>query len=310
MRPRRPDKIPEGILIPETTMSLNPFVTTSSIVKRVARAAAGVTAAGVLAGLAVAPAAASGPAAPGIEPAVVPVANVSYLASGPDTCRTPFVWREARPSDHVCVTVAERTTVARENATPTANRQPGGGASGPATCRSGFVWREAFDGDTACVTPARRTQAKFDNSQALARVASGIPYGPSPKPKPKTCVGDDGIALSGTKMGGSPARFKFANSPYLGARWDTCQHAVVLHFGGMKSADAYNIRINGKQREVGGGGGDRVFSISDSDKDMPEGIAGITVQACNKGGFLSSSSCTAWSPEVRVAVNMGSVTQY
>ena len=34
----------------------------------------------------------------------------------PDTCRVPFVWREARPSDHVCVSVEERKRVAAENA--------------------------------------------------------------------------------------------------------------------------------------------------------------------------------------------------
>lgn len=36
--------------------------------------------------------------------------------TAPDTCKVPFVWREARPSDHVCVTVPERSRVASENA--------------------------------------------------------------------------------------------------------------------------------------------------------------------------------------------------
>jgi hypothetical protein len=39
--------------------------------------------------------------------------NCTFTA--PDTCKVPYVWREARPSDHVCVEVKERTQVAAEN---------------------------------------------------------------------------------------------------------------------------------------------------------------------------------------------------
>ena len=37
----------------------------------------------------------------------------------PDTCKQGFVWREARPEDHVCVTPRERDVV--RNEIPTAN---------------------------------------------------------------------------------------------------------------------------------------------------------------------------------------------
>jgi hypothetical protein len=40
--------------------------------------------------------------------------NCTFTA--PDTCKVPYVWREARPSDHVCVEVKERSQVAAENA--------------------------------------------------------------------------------------------------------------------------------------------------------------------------------------------------
>jgi hypothetical protein len=36
-------------------------------------------------------------------------------AYGPDTCRSGYVWREARPADHICVTPDSREIVAREN---------------------------------------------------------------------------------------------------------------------------------------------------------------------------------------------------
>jgi hypothetical protein len=47
--------------------------------------------------------------------------NCTFTA--PDTCKVPYVWREARPSDHVCVEVKERTQVAAENASQLANQR-------------------------------------------------------------------------------------------------------------------------------------------------------------------------------------------
>jgi hypothetical protein len=94
------------------------------------------------------------------------------LASPPsNTCISPYVWRNARPGDAVCVTDQTRTKVAQENANPGANKQPGGGASGPETCVSGYVWRQAFDGDTICVQPPERDATLADNAAAASRVA-------------------------------------------------------------------------------------------------------------------------------------------
>lgn len=89
-----------------------------------------------------------------------------------NTCASPYVWRNARPGDAVCVTTATRQTVADENANPGANKQPGGGAYGPDTCAATFVWREAFPGDTICVSAAERDATLADNSAAASRVAS------------------------------------------------------------------------------------------------------------------------------------------
>jgi hypothetical protein len=90
---------------------------------------------------------------------------------GPDTCLWGFVWREARPSDHVCVTPAVRSQTATDNALAASRRSPTGGTWGPDTCLAGFVWRGAYPGDTVCVPPATRTQAADDNARAAERRA-------------------------------------------------------------------------------------------------------------------------------------------
>lgn len=84
----------------------------------------------------------------------------------PDTCASGYVWREARSTDHVCVTPASRSLVAQENRTASKRGNPGAN-----TCVSGYVWREAFQGDTVCVSPARRTEVKKENSLATSRRA-------------------------------------------------------------------------------------------------------------------------------------------
>lgn len=94
----------------------------------------------------------------------------TYAAPGPINyyqCRSGYVWREARPTDLVCVTPARRDDVARQNSRAASRVQPGGGLYGPNTCRSGFVWREAFVGDVVCVTPSARAQTHLENSQPL-----------------------------------------------------------------------------------------------------------------------------------------------
>ena len=85
------------------------------------------------------------------------------------TCVSGFVWREARPSDHVCVRPKTRDDVAAQNKTRT-NRWTQG-PYGPQTCVQGYVWREAFDGDKVCVTPEFREQTREDNRAAAKRVA-------------------------------------------------------------------------------------------------------------------------------------------
>ncbi|HEX4815227.1 MAG TPA: hypothetical protein VFV66_20990 [Nonomuraea sp.] len=91
-------------------------------------------------------------------------------AGAPDTCVSGFVWREARPSDHVCVTPQVREQVRRDNQVRLSRWVSG--PYGPHTCISGYVWREAFPGDDVCVTPAVHRQALADNAAAASRRAS------------------------------------------------------------------------------------------------------------------------------------------
>jgi hypothetical protein len=86
-----------------------------------------------------------------------------------EACIYGYVWREAVPGDHVCVTGETRAQAAFDNNQAAFRRNPGGGAYGPDTCIYGYVWREAVPGDHVCVTGETRAQAAYDNSQAAAR---------------------------------------------------------------------------------------------------------------------------------------------
>lgn len=132
-----------------------------------AAVSAAVTAAVAAAVMATAAVALAAPAAAAPSPASAPV----ELPYGYDTCNAGFVWREARPADHVCVTVRDRTLTAQENAAAAGRVDPYRNGYGPKACKDGFVWREAFDGDLVCVTPDRRSRAKFDNAHARERYA-------------------------------------------------------------------------------------------------------------------------------------------
>jgi hypothetical protein len=97
-------------------------------------------------------------------------ATVSITTGIVSRCVQGYVWREANPSDQVCVTVAERSQVAADNAA--APSRWVNGAFGPHTCINGYVWRQAFTSpafDYVCVTPGQRSQAGADNAAAASR---------------------------------------------------------------------------------------------------------------------------------------------
>lgn len=90
-------------------------------------------------------------------------ATAADLPYGPYTCKQGYVWREAVPGDLVCVTPAQRTQTANENALGPSRVEPAGGAYGPDTCKSSYVWRETRPSDHVCVPPASRDRATVDN---------------------------------------------------------------------------------------------------------------------------------------------------
>ena len=89
----------------------------------------------------------------------------------PDTCLQGYVWREAVPGDHVCVTPETRTQAAQDNSLATSRRSPTGGAYGPDTCLQGYVWRGVVPSDHVCVTGETRAQTAEDNNLAASRRA-------------------------------------------------------------------------------------------------------------------------------------------
>jgi hypothetical protein len=93
----------------------------------------------------------------------------AVAAAHPDTCKNGYVWRDARPGDHVCVTPYRRDVTAYENSQAANRIAAYGGNYGSTTCKQGYVWREAYSGDHVCVTPASRDQNAYDNSQAANR---------------------------------------------------------------------------------------------------------------------------------------------
>jgi len=107
-------------------------------------------------------------------------ATVSISSDIVDRCLQGFVWREARPSDHVCVTGQIRDQTRQDNAQAANRRSPNGGPFGPDTCRQGFVWREAFPNDHVCVNPDVRTRSAQENGQAaVRRNPARVAFGPN-----------------------------------------------------------------------------------------------------------------------------------
>ena len=88
---------------------------------------------------------------------------------GPLTCLDGYVWRQATPRDHVCVTPEVRAQTAQDNRLAPSRASATSTTFGPDLCGPGYVWRDAVAGDRVCVTPATWQQVHDDNLTAGAR---------------------------------------------------------------------------------------------------------------------------------------------
>lgn len=88
------------------------------------------------------------------------------LPFGPDTCKQGYVWREAYPNDHVCVTPVSREQAKADNAQRTSRMASPHAKSDNDSCVMGYVWREANASDHVCVTGDIRERTKQENADA------------------------------------------------------------------------------------------------------------------------------------------------
>ena len=123
-------------------------------------------------------------------------------------CLEGYVWRQAYAGDYVCVTPANRSQAAADNAAAVSRVQQGGGAYGQYTCGQGYVWRQVVPDDYTCVTPAVRSQAADDNAQVNNRVALfslWVTDWTPPSSNTTTCSGD---VCTTTEGGGDGPNFQ------------------------------------------------------------------------------------------------------
>jgi hypothetical protein len=99
------------------------------------------------------------------------VNNRAAPKPAPGTCKPGFVWRQAIPADHVCVTPQTRQQTAADNAAAPSrtNTQISVPRGQGYLCLQGFVWRQAVPTDYICVLPQARAQAAADNAAAPSR---------------------------------------------------------------------------------------------------------------------------------------------
>ena len=103
-----------------------------------------------------------------LQPAsCTPWGQLYYLPYGLSTCQNSFVWREAFPGDHVCVTPPNKQQAAKDNASAAERVCP----KGSDVCCQKYVWRQAVPADHVCVDVPTRTETQKDNGLAHSRLA-------------------------------------------------------------------------------------------------------------------------------------------
>lgn len=103
----------------------------------------------------------------GSMPSALPIRTTGQVkptsAPGPGLCAQGLVWREASPTDHVCVNFGQYYQTKQQNKAAASHVSTTDQTYGSNACAQGYVWRAAFSGDTVCVTPQQRDEAAAEN---------------------------------------------------------------------------------------------------------------------------------------------------
>ena len=113
-----------------------------------------------------------------------------------------------------------------------------------------------------------------------------------------TCKINDGVATTGSPVGANPVRYEYGNSPYVGARYNSCTDVIKVYFGGYTNLTHYNVIRGARQYELAPGPA-RVWMITPASWDY---VATFSAQGCVRGDWPQPSRCTRWSPTVSVNV--------
>lgn len=140
-------------------------------------------------------------------------------------------------------------------------------------------------------------------STAAAAPAGGV--GPvvaasQASPAQASCTVTDGRSRTGQQVGSNPVRYRYPDSPYLGARFDRCTGKIHLYYGGVRTDfyTHYNIRWGTNQYEARMGANRRA-TFNDPGDPRP-GNHGFIVQACRDTPIMVPDYCTRWSPQVQL----------
>jgi hypothetical protein len=126
------------------------------------------------------------------------------------------------------------------------------------------------------------------------------------------CIIRDGTSSTGVATGSNPTRWKYSDTPYIGARYNSCTNKVSFHYGGYPYAKPnrplqsrwYNLRLTTgqqyeqptKQSESAEGERRVAYMVAPNRASI-----GVSAQFCT-GGVPLAAHCTRWSPVVQVAL--------
>ncbi len=151
----------------------------------------------------------------------------------------------------------------------------------------------------------RTTLRALAGMALLGLVATAAPVGPAAASGQSTrtsyaaaCKINDGVATTGSQVGANPVRYEYGNSPYVGARYNSCTDVIKVYFGGYTNLTHYNVIYGSRQYELAAGPA-KVWTVTPPSYDT---WVTFSVQGCIRGSWPQPSRCTRWSPTLYVQV--------
>ncbi|MER5928673.1 hypothetical protein [Streptomyces sp. NPDC002054] len=142
----------------------------------------------------------------------------------------------------------------------------------------------------------RRAAATVSSAVLLTTGAVVVPAAAEAAAPAAQCYNRNGFPpqKSGNNIGGTPPKYEYSNSPYIGGRYESCGNTITVYYGGYTTNTTHYLLNWNSDRNAWTSQRLKAGERMKWTLNAPGNDYNFQVRACN------NTNCTTWSPMLYV----------